>query len=85
MDPMTMMMLASAAMNGIKGAKDAKKSGGNPVGAFLSGAFDGATSGGAGPFSSMFGGSGPSLGNGGSGIHLPRTNFGQTGSLTPYL
>lgn len=85
MDPLTMMTLASAAIGGLKGAKDAKKNGGNPVGAFLSGALDGATSGGAGPFSSMFGGGGPSIGNGGAGIQLPRTNFGQFGSLTPYL
>lgn len=85
MDPMTMMTLASAAMNGIKSAKGAKRTGGNPMGAFLSGAFDGATSGGMGPFSSMFSGKGPAMGNGGMGIQMPRNDYSQFGSLSRFL
>ena len=38
MDPMTLMMIASAAMKGFKGAKSAGQQGSNPFSGFLKGA-----------------------------------------------
>lgn len=81
MDPMTMMMLASAAIKGMKGAKDAKQTGGSPIGGFLSGAFDGASGSTGSPFASMFGASRPSIGSGGGGFRMPRTEFPQFGPM----